>query len=236
MQKISSGIEGFDKLLSGGFPQGRTYLVAGEPGTGKSLFCMQFLLEGLKKGEKTVFITIDEKPEHLVEDCIELGWNLTPYLENGSLQLMDVSKYFSASQLGSYDGINVTKIIEDILTYIRKCGATRLAIDPIAPLIFTDQPIPEVVEYIRQLIFALESIEGCTTLLTSYSPVGSDKVSHHGIEEFAASGIVLLRLAKVNNTYVRTIRARKIRGTRVDLTEYSFEILSERGLVLRQPI
>ena len=236
MEKVLSGIEGFDTLLGGGFPKGRSYLVSGEPGTGKTLFTLQFLLQGLRNGEKAIFITIDEKPEHLIADAIEIGWEINQYLENGSLQIIDVSSYFTAAQLGSYDGINVKKIIDDIISYIQQSGAARLAIDPIAPLIFTDQPVPEVVEYIRQLIFALEQAPHCTTLLTSYSPVGSDKISHHGIEEFASSGIILLRLQKTNNKYIRTIRVRKLRGSKIDLTEYSFEILPQRGLVLRQPV
>ena len=52
MEKVSTGIEGVDRLLSGGLPKGKSYLVAGEPGTGKTLFCLQYLLEGAKKGEK----------------------------------------------------------------------------------------------------------------------------------------------------------------------------------------
>jgi circadian clock protein KaiC len=132
--------------------------------------------------------------------------------------------------------IDIQCIIDDIVGFVAKHKATRLAIDPVAPLIFAEQHIPEIVEYIRQLIFSLEDNTGCTTLLTSYVPVGSEKVSHHGVEEFASSGIILLKIKKSNNKYIRTVWVRKMRGTRIDLTEYSFEILPNRGVVLRQPI
>lgn len=234
MEKVNSGIEGFDKLLYGGLPKGRSYLVAGEPGTGKSTFSMQFLMAGVKEGEKAIYITIDEKPEHIIMDAQELGWNLTPYLENGQLQIIDVTSYFSSA--ASQQGVDVKRIVEDILGYVKKSGASRLAIDPIAPLIFSDKDFPDVIEYIRSLIFAIEDNTGCTTLLTSYVPVGSEKVSSAGIEEFAASGIIVLKLVNLNNKRIRTIGVRKMRGTRIDLTEYSFEILPERGVVLRQPI
>ncbi len=59
MEKVTSGIEGFDKLISGGFPKSRAYLVSGEPGTGKTIFTLQYLLQGLKNGEKCVYIYID---------------------------------------------------------------------------------------------------------------------------------------------------------------------------------
>ena len=234
MEKIDSGIEGFNKLLYGGFPKGRAYLVSGEPGTGKTIFSLQFLLQGLKNGEKCVYISIDEKPEHVIMDAKALGWNLDPYLTTGQLMIIDVTSYFGSTRLG--DNLDVNKVVDDIMAYVNNSGATRLAIDPIAPLIFGDRDYPDVVEYIRRIIFAIEDNTGCTTLLTSYVPVGSDKVSSQGIEEFAASGIIVLKLNRLNNKRIRTIEVRKMRGTRIDLTAYSYEILPDRGVVLRQPI
>ncbi|MFA5879221.1 MAG: ATPase domain-containing protein [Candidatus Margulisiibacteriota bacterium] len=235
MEKITSGIEGFDKLLFGGFPKGRAYLIAGEPGTGKTIFCLQYLLAGAKLGQKGVYISIDEKPEQVIADAASLGWDLNSYLKVGLLQIIDVSNYFSTSKIGE-NGINIEHIVNDILGYVKKSGASRLAIDPIAPLVFAENKIPEVAEYIRKLIFAIEENEFCTTLLTSYVPVGSITFSQHGIEEFVASGIVLLKLGKVDNKFIRTIWVKKMRGTRIDLSEVSFEILPRRGIILRQPI
>jgi len=235
MEKVTSGIEGFDKLLFGGFPKGRAYLIAGEPGTGKTIFCLQYLLAGAKLGQKGIYISIDEKPEQVIADAASLGWDLNSYLKVGLLQIIDVSNYFATSKLGE-TGINIDHIVDDILGYVKKVGAVRLAIDPIAPLVLAENKVPEVAEYIRKLIFAIEENETCTTLLTSYVPVGSINFSQHGIEEFVASGIVLLRLSKIENKFIRTVWVKKMRGTRIDLSEVSFEILPRRGLVLRQPI
>lgn len=235
MERLKSGIEGFDQLVFGGLPSGRAYLVSGEPGTGKTLFSMQFLLEGLHNGEHCVFITIDEKPEHIIDDCTAIGWDLSTYLENGQLKIIDVTSFFSAAQFKD-GGLDGDGIIKQILSYVQNSEAKRLAIDPIAPLIFKEENFQNIVDYIRNLVFRLEEAGTCTSLLTSYVPVGSEKVSQHGVEEFAASGIILLRLSKANTKYIRSIRVRKARGTRIDLTEYSFEILPQRGLVLRQPI
>ncbi|NBV42039.1 recombinase RecA [bacterium] len=236
MEKVTSGIEGFDQVLFGGFPQGRSYLVSGEPGAGKTIFTLQFLLEGLRQGEKAIYISIDERPEHVILDAEALGWPLNDYLKSDMFRIIDVTSYFSTSQMGDDAGIDINSIITDVLGFVREFNATRLVIDPIAPLIFSERHIPEVAEYIRKLIFAIEDNVGCTTLLTSYAPVGTDKVSHHGIEEFAASGIIILKLDKLNNKFIRTVRVKKMRGTRVDLSEYSFEILPQRGIVLRQPV
>ncbi len=236
MEKIESGIEGFDKLLYGGIPHGRAYLVSGEPGAGKTIFSMQYLVHGLNNGEKATYISIDEKPEHVIADSKALGWDLERFLHNGQLQIIDITNYFSSMSSSNKAPKDINHVIDDVLGYITKSGTTRLVIDPIAPLIFAETDHGAVVSYIRQLIFALEENMNCTTLLTSYVPVGSDKVSSIGIEEFAASGIIVLRLIRANNKRVRTIGVRKMRGTRIDLTEYGFEILPDRGVVLRQPI
>lgn len=234
MNRISSGIEGLDRLLDGGYPEGRAYLVAGEPGCGKTIFTLQFLLEGARNGEKGVFITVDEKPQHLIEDAKSLGLDLEKPLKEGLIQILDVTSYFSTLDF-SESGIDTKRIIEDIQRFIGQAGARRVAIDPIAPLMFADQSRPEINKYIRDLIFALEE-DGCTSLLTSYVPVGSSQVSHHGIEEFAASGIIVLRLEKRDASVVRTLWVRKMRSTQNELSIYGFEIIPERGLVVRQPV
>ncbi|NQY74162.1 MAG: AAA family ATPase [Candidatus Margulisbacteria bacterium] len=236
MEKVSTGIEGVDRLLSGGLPKGKSYLVAGEPGTGKTLFCLQYLLEGAKKGEKCIYISIDERPEHIIFDAESMGWPIKTYLEDGSLSIFDVTNYFSTPKLGHDEGINIDQIINDILGHVKKMGASRLCIDPIAPLILTEQHLPEVSTYIRKLVFAIEDNAECTTLLTSHVPVGSGKLSQHGIEEFISSGIISLQIAKVHNKNIRTIWIRKIRGVKLDLSDYHYDILPERGIVLRQAV
>ena len=236
IKRIPSGIHGLDQLMFGGLPEGRAYLISGEPGTGKTIFSLQFLLEGLRNNQKAIYITIDEKPEHVISDAAALGWNLAPYLESGALNIIDITSYFSSNKDSQGNTLNAKSIVEKIMDFVGSINPQRIVIDPIAPLILSDDSIPDVVEYIRSAIFSIESIPNCTSLLTSYIPVGSTKVSCFGIEEFASSGIIHLRLISQNNKRIRTIHIRKMRGTRIDLSEYSFEILSERGVTLRQAL
>lgn len=234
MERIKSGIDGFDNLISGGFPTGKVFLVAGEPGTGKTIFALQYLMAGLKKGEKAIYVSIDETPTNLLDDALSLGWNLNSYLESGYLKILDVSHYFSTDIINSEDGLDIQKTVKDILGQVKKTGAQRLAIDPVVPLIFKQNKVVEIEAYIRHLIFCVEEDKLCTTLLTSHIPVGTKQLSQHGVEEFIVSGIVELKLVKIKNQYIRTLVVRKMRGTNVDLNEYSFDILKGRGMVLRQ--
>jgi circadian clock protein KaiC len=83
MEKVKTGIEKLDTLLYGGFPKGRAYLISGEPGTGKTIFTLQFLKKGIELGERCIYISIDEKPEHIIKNAESLGWDLQSYLNKG---------------------------------------------------------------------------------------------------------------------------------------------------------
>ena len=96
MNKILTGIEGLDNIC-GGLDKGRAYLVSGEPGAGKTIFSWQFLLAGLKNGEHCLYISIDEKAEHLLVDMEKMSWDIKPYLENATLKILDVTSYFNSS-------------------------------------------------------------------------------------------------------------------------------------------
>ncbi len=236
MERVKTGIEGFDPLIGGGLIKGRSYLVSGEPGTGKTIFCLQYILNGIKEGESGIFVSIDEKPAHLVTDAESLGWRLQPHLDSQSLQILDVSSYFRETRLEKGGKIEVKKIVDELKRYANRAGAKRLVIDPVAPLVSRLDAISEIQEYIRNLIFKIEEEVGCTTLFTSHVPVNTSKLSQYEIEEFIVSGIFILRLVKPEKKYLRTIFVRKMRATPTDLSEYAFDIIKDRGIVLRQVI
>ena len=74
--RVTTGIQGLDQILRGGFPQGRLYLLEGPPGSGKTTLSLQFLLQGLKKGERCLYITLSETAEELREVASAHGWSL----------------------------------------------------------------------------------------------------------------------------------------------------------------
>ncbi len=236
--RVSTGIRGLDDLMGGGFQTGKTYLVSGEAGTGKSIFCMQYILDGLSKGENGVYLTIDEKPEHLVQDAATFGWDLKAPMRANRLSLMDLTPDFSQLRVGNFPGkVDNEKIVGEIRSEVRRVGAKRVAIDPIAPM-FTDAANQfQLREYIRQLMFALDDI-GTTNLVTSFIETGSNMISRFGVEEFFASGVIVLSLQRGTGDgedrmqYQREMLVRKMRGTLIDLRVRRYMIDTKGGIVI----
>jgi len=75
-KRITTGIEGLDNILSGGLPAEHLYLIEGDPGTGKTTLALQFLMEGVRSGESSLYITLSESKRELLIAAESHGWNL----------------------------------------------------------------------------------------------------------------------------------------------------------------
>lgn len=235
--RVSTGIHGLDQILQGGLPQGKTYLVSGEPGTGKTTFSAQFILEGLRQGENGIYISVDEKPSHVVEDAESLGWDLRSAVESGRLTLLDVSPYFNWVRQGKNNQIDIAEVIQDLSKQIRRINAKRLVFDSIVPLVLHRERVHDVQEFIRELIFSIDDNLGCTTIMTSHIWPGAMGQAEHSVEEFLVSGVIGLRLVKAEEgRFKRAMFVRKMRATPVELREYIFDIEHQHGVVLKGPL
>jgi len=129
--RVSTGIAGspsLDELLEGGFESGKTYLVAGGAGTGKTIFGLQFLLRGIVAGEPGIYVPLQEEPERLVQDVRRFGWNLEKGITENKLLILP----FRQSFLDKNDPNETIKsIVEELEKKSRKISARRLVIDPI---------------------------------------------------------------------------------------------------------
>jgi len=76
MDRLKSGVRGFDDLINDGFPKGFAVLLSGSPGTGKTIFGLHFLYEGLKNGEKCAYITYSQPSKDIVDQATEFGWDI----------------------------------------------------------------------------------------------------------------------------------------------------------------
>jgi circadian clock protein KaiC len=237
--RLSTGINGLDDLLKGGFPNGSITLVSGTPGTGKTIVCFQYIEAGIKNGENCLYLTSDEPVTNLLNDARKLGFNFQSAVDNEQLKFIFLD----------LDRQNIHKEIEDEITTGKY---DRVVVDSLSPL--TETPVwmvnngKEVVPsansmttttypidsiqatrvHLRRLIGILKE-DKCTSMVTTEIPEGSRDLSRDSISEFLVDGILVLDLDTTMDRRKLTIR--KMRGTKHTLKPQDIEI-GEGGINL----
>lgn len=230
--RIPTGVVNFDRLISGGFMRGKTYLVAGETGTGKTLFSLKYLLTGVENGEPGVYIPFDETIEGTIEGALTLGWDLMEPIRAGLLEILDVRPFFAEVVRDKFMAETVRKITSELKRHVDRIHAKRLVVDPVAPLLGEVVDVSWTRDYIRAFITAIERFIGTTNIVTSEIPTGSMSLSRFGVEEFLSAGIIALQIQGLEHFNVRTVTVRKMRWTKIDLTPYVYDIRPIDGIVI----
>ncbi len=231
---VPTGIEGLDELIGGGFIEGRTYLVAGETGTGKTLFSLNFLVYGAMIGEPGVYLLVDEDYEDLIRGARAFGWDLQYLIRNNSLSVLTLVPDFAEKVKNKPIDTIVRSIVESIAGEIERINAKRLVIDPVAPFIVGERDIVWTREYIRNLVITIEKEFRTTTIITSEIPTGSNQISRFGVEEFLAAGVIVLGLERRGNKFYRTILIRKMRWRPAHPAIHYYDIVPGRGIVVKE--
>ena len=237
--KVRSGIQGFDEILLGGLPKGRSIVLSGPPGSGKSTFAMQFLYKGVKDyGEPGVYVTLSESPNEIRNNMKSYGWDVMKLERDGKLLLIDARPFyiteegFVAPNESLYRGeaMPFSHLTDMVLAGIRKADAKRLVIDSIT--ILAMQYVNKF--YIRQGLMGMVqalSNQDCTCLLISESTQEEGKTP---TEWYIAPGVILLHYTRKGDTMERAIQVIKMRGTRHGEEIYPAKI-TETGFTVLQP-
>jgi circadian clock protein KaiC len=225
--RAPSGVTGLDQLIGGGLPGDRSILLCGDIGTGKTTFGLQFLMAGVAHGDAGVFVCVDQKPRHLIEDARRFGWEIGGVSAAASLVVLDASPLFTA--LRGRSTPDARQITGDLTQQVRRSGAKRLVIDGVTSL----APDGGVEDFVRSLIASLEDNLGCTTLLTARTPGGSHESDAGPAMERLASGVIELRVGSLAGSVGRSMVIRKMRGGPTALAPLTFDLVDQRGLVLR---
>jgi circadian clock protein KaiC len=229
LARISTGITGLDALLGGGFIKGRSYLVTGDTGTGKTTVCLQFLVGALARGEKAVYVTVDERPAEILASAASFSWDLQPHIQGKSLVILD-----AASGSAAEKGIDPQKMVADLGNYAKGLGATILIIDPITPLLLPANPATPVQVHARSLIQLIQSQLNTTTLFTSHAAQNSGPDATAHIAQFLASGVLVLKTTEAGARCERAIHIKKMRYTAATPGEYPFAMIHNQGIVLSE--
>ncbi len=222
VQKIRTMIEGFDDVSHGGMPSGRTTLVSGTSGTGKTLFAVQFLYNGIIHfDEPGIFVTFEESPSDIIKNACSFGWELQKFIEQGKLFILDASPDPEGQDIvGNFD---LSALIERIQYAIRKYKAKRVSIDSVTAVFQQYDAAGVVRREIFRLVARLKQV-GATTIMTTEREEEYGPVARFGVEEFVSDNVIILRNVLEGERRRRTIEILKLRGTTHMKGEYPFTI------------
>jgi len=211
IESAPTGVEGLDQAIGGGFPRGSLIILAGNPGTGKTTLGAKFLCEGWSRwGERGVYVSFAESADSL---RAILGGRFGKCCDEGGVKALDFV---------SLRGEGASAILEAIMEEMGPSGAKRLVIDSLNALI--QSMGPEEVRILLQAIFGRAVRQmGCTTILISEIPLGSDRIGL-GIEEFVADGLIILRRGDIEGRTFRELEIVKLRGRRIDRPRMAFTL------------
>jgi len=233
-ERVPTGIEGLDQTIEGGLPKGRSILVTGEPGTGKTIFALQFLFEGLKRGEKCMFVTADEGPIDVLEQAASLGWDLERYADTKELSILNAGTYLSTLPgAGKERHVDVQKAVSDLAAFVNQIGVQRLVLDPAGPFVMLRDSAVRIQDQTRMLIKMMRSSMKTTNVLTSYAVPRTGERSMHGIEEYLVAGAIVLEMFWKDGHLARSLIVEKMRCTHVKPTQLEFDIQKGQGIVIQ---
>lgn len=224
LEKTKSGIPGFDELLYGGIPKGNLVVLSGDPGSGKTVFCLMFLFEGATRyDEPGVYVSLEESADGILSNASEFGIDLKPLIEKKKLKITTIELY---------DFDKLKNSIEDA---VQSIGAKRVVIDPgVVFRLFFEKEL-DARKRILSLGKTLKEL-GCTSVITNEINLDETR-SLFGLEEYVADGVVLLYHTKTQNRFIRSIAVLKMRGTRIverlaplQITKSGIKILSKQEL------
>jgi len=221
MQKREkTGIDSLDKLIEGGFPKGSLIILAGSPGSGKTIASSQFLYYGATHGEPSIYVSFGERHDVYLDNMKQFGLDFGKLEEKGIFKFMDMVTTKNEA---------IPSILETVLEEAQNMKAKRLVVDSFSAMSLGFEKKIDA----RILLHLLDKIMrtlGCTTLMLIEIPTGHSELGM-GFEEFVSDGIILFETFEVRSGISKRSIIRKMRGTNHNQNYWNI-VISDRGLSL----
>ena len=217
LKRIKSGVEGIDALIEGGFPEGSVVLVAGTPGTGKTILGIQYLVEGTKKKEMGILISFEQERRDIIQQAARFGWDLEALEKKNLLRIVSMWPT-------SFD---------EVMTKIFKClyfKPKRLVVDSVTSVTYS---MKENREAFHKMTEKLKKT-GLTAMLTSELLSGDKGYSRDGVSEFVSDGLIVLSSTEAAGEHKNLLRVEKMRSSKINKESHLYDITDE-GFQLTAP-
>jgi circadian clock protein KaiC len=223
-KKIATGIEGLEHITMGGITEGRTTLVVGSSGSGKTIFAVEFLYRGITEFDRPgVFVTFEERTPSIMQNVKALGWNLDELVQQNKLKLIDASpEPVPITETGAYD---LSGLLVQIEYAVKEIGAKLVVMDSMGALFHQFSNTELIRREIFRIAEALKDL-GVTGLMTAERLEEYGLISRYGVEEFVSDNVIILRNVLEAEKCRRTIQVLKMRGNTHYKGEFPFTISS----------
>jgi len=220
--KVPTGVSKLDELMEGGIPLASTTLITGPSGSGKTMVALSFALVAIRSGIKTVFVSFEENPLQIINNFMQIGNDIRPYIDQGILHIVYVSPV----------ELDVDEHVYRIQELVREIGAQRLIIDSISSFEIGMSDKVKYTDYIWALTDYFKA-NGITVLLTHemHGSLNPSAMTKHGIS-FVADNLLLLSFKEDGGTLKRYLRVVKMRGS-CHSTELKELIVNKNGVLIR---
>jgi circadian clock protein KaiC len=226
--KAPTGITGVDEVTGGGVPRGRTTLVVGGPGSGKTIMALQFLVNGARDlGEGGIFVAFEETSPRIVANAESFGWKL-PELMAKKLFFLDAQPKPDLVQSGNFDLSGMLAALE---SKVRSMRARRIVFDALDIVLAL---LPDAAAKRREIYrlhdwLLARGLTGIITAKAGGDPAGSHDDQSFGVMQFMVDCVVILQHTVVLGVSQRSLRVQKYRGSQFDENESPF-LIGKRGL------
>ena len=219
--RVPTGIVGLDDMIEGGFPRGSLILLAGSPGSGKTIASSHFIYHGAKNlDENGVYVSFAERREYFLDNMKRFGFDFGMLESQGKFKFLDLMT--TREEM-------MSSTLDTVLREVLAIDAKRLIIDSFSAMA---QAFKRKIDarIILHMLDKLMRQAYCTTLLLVELPIG-DRTLGLGFEEFVSDGIILFETINEKEGIRKRAVIRKMRGTNHNLN-YSNIVISDRGISL----
>ena len=230
VEKLATGIPGFDQIADGGLPRERATLVAGTAGSAKTVFATHFLAAGIARGEPGVFVTFEDSVADIRRNVTGFGWQVARWEEEGKWSFVDASPDAeeATTVVGEFD---LGALLARVEHAVRRTGAKRVSVDSLNALFVQFRDHTMLRGELHRMTTRLKRM-GVTLVFTSERTEEYGEVTRFGVEEFVADNVVILRNLLVDERRRRTLELLKLRGAPHQRGEFPFTITGQGIIVL----
>ena len=228
-QRVSTGVAGLDDILGGGVPANRLYLIQGEPGTGKTTLALQFLLDGVARGERCLYVTLSETEEELREIALSHGWSLDGITLHELSAVEQALQAESDNTVFNPSDVELNETMEQVLTKAQKVKPQRVVFDSLSEMrLLARDPL----RYRRQVL-ALKQFFARRESTVLFLDDRTTEPTDLQLQSIAHGVTTLEAMATEHGSARRRLRVVKMRGVRFRDGFHDYRI--ERGGLLVYP-